>query len=352
MRAHVATRKGLFILARGRDGWSIERVCFLGEPVTAVLRDPRSTALYAALNLGHFGRKLHRSDDEGATWRELAAPAFPKAAEGAEAPAVELIWCLEPGGADEPGRLWAGTIPGGLFTSTDAGESWQLNTPLWQMDDRKRWMGGGYDHPGIHSISVDPRDSRRIAIAISTGGCWRSDDRGATWAVGSGMRNVYMPPGQHFDPVVQDAHRLVRCAAAPDEMWIQHHCGIFRSHDAGKTWREISEGFGFAVAVHPREPKTAWFVPAIKDEKRVPADGKLLVARTDDDGKSFRHLAHGLQATPSYDLIYRHALDVAADGKTLMMGSTTGGVWSSDDGGENWHALPARLPPVAAVRLA
>ena len=45
--------------------------------------------------------------------------------------------------------------------------------------------------------------------------------------------------------------------------------------------------FGFAVAVHPRDPDTAWFVPEIKDEKRIPRDGKLVVTRTRDGGKSF-----------------------------------------------------------------
>jgi hypothetical protein len=34
-----------------------------------------------------------------------------------------------------------------------------------------------------------------------------------------------------------------------------------------------------------------------------------------------------------------------------MMGSTTGGVWASDDAGDHWTALPARLPPVYALRF-
>jgi hypothetical protein len=61
------------------------------------------------------------------------------------------IWCLEAGGNDEPGVLWAGTIPGGLFHSKDNDESWELIRSLWDRPERKNWFGGGYDDPGIHS---------------------------------------------------------------------------------------------------------------------------------------------------------------------------------------------------------
>ena len=61
------------------------------------------------LKHGHFGSKLHRSDDDGRSWSELAGPAFPPDAAGS--PTLFQIWTLEAGGADEPGRLWAGALP-------------------------------------------------------------------------------------------------------------------------------------------------------------------------------------------------------------------------------------------------
>ena len=135
---YVASRKGLFTYKRNGAGWASGAPAFLGEPVSAVLKDNRDGALYAALNLGHFGAKLHRSEDDGATWKELTPPAFPKAPEGAEdAPSVAMIWTLETGGADEPGALWAGVIPGALFRSEDRGESWTLIDSLWNREERK-----------------------------------------------------------------------------------------------------------------------------------------------------------------------------------------------------------------------
>ena len=53
-RLHVASRKGLFTLARN-GGWHIERVDFLGDNCSAVLSDARDGCLYAALDHGHAG---------------------------------------------------------------------------------------------------------------------------------------------------------------------------------------------------------------------------------------------------------------------------------------------------------
>jgi hypothetical protein len=354
-RLHVASRKGLLTFNPSGGSWRLAGTAFVGDPVTAVLADGRDGALYAALNLGHFGVKLHRSDNGGGAWREVAAPTFPAADAEPDkaAPSVSLIWCLAAGGADRPGRLWAGTIPGALFRSDDRGDSWALADSLWNEPSRADWFGGGYDAPGIHSICVDPRDSDRLAVGISSGGVWTSGDDGASWRVGEGLRAAYMPPERAFDPVVQDPHRLAQCAAAPDTVWCQHHNGIFRSDDGGQSFREIEaeapSRFGFAVVVHPQEADTAWFVPAVKDECRVPVDNRLVVLRTRDRGNSFETLSRGLPETTSFDLVYRHAFDVDATGDRLAMGSTTGNLWVGVDGGERWTAVSTHLPPVNQV---
>jgi hypothetical protein len=363
-RILASTRKGLFVLARGGDGWRVAATHFLGDNVTLCLADPRDGAWYAALDLGHFGCKLHRSGDHGATWSPLPVPAFDAADEivtGDGKPPVpatlKLLWSLAAGGADQPGRLWAGTIPGGLFRSDDAGASWQLVRGLWDRAERKGWFGGGYDTPGIHSICVDPRDARCVRVAISTGGVWRTGDDGDTWTLtADGMRAAYLPPESAHDPNLQDVHRLAQCAAAPDQLWVQHHNGVFRSVDGGATWTELTEVppsvFGFAVAVHPRAPGTAWFVPATKDERRIPVDGRLVVARTRDGGNTFDVLADGLPHELAYDLVYRHGLAIDATGDRLAFGSTTGGAWITEDGGDHWRMLGARLPPVLAMTFA
>jgi hypothetical protein len=351
-RMLLATRKGL-ISMRKNGGWTIARTDFPGVPVTAALYDQRDNTLYAVLKHGHFGAKLHRSDDEGETWRELPAPAF--AADAAGSPALFQVWTLEPGGADQEGMLWAGAIPAGLFRSGNRGESWQQLSSLWDVPERAKWFGGGYDDAGIHTISPDPRDAQRLFVGISCGGVWESPDGGKNWALyGRGMIATYLPPAQAGTLESQDPHRVARCRGAPDTMWMQHHCGMFRSSDAGRTWTQLKppgDDFGFAVAAHPGDPLTAWFVPAIKDELRVPRDGALTVTRTRDGGKTWDTLRSGLPQRDAYDLIYRHALDVDANGRQLVMGSTTGSLWVSDNAGEDWRLVNAHLPPVYALSL-
>jgi hypothetical protein len=348
----VATRKGLLTLARN-GGWRVAATDFPGIAVTAALCDPRDGALYAVLKHGHFGTKLHRSEDDGKSWQELAAPAFP--ADAAGEPSLFQVWTLEAGGADQPGRLWAGAIPAGLFASDDRGESWRLVDALWKVPEREKWFGGGYDDAGIHSISIDPRDSRRVFIGISCGGVWETRDDGMSWTLqGDGLIAAYLPPEQAGSKEQQDPHRVARCAAAPDTMWIQHHNGIFRSTDAGANWMQLKppgDDFGFAVAAHPRDPNTAWFVPGIKDEVRMPRDGAFAVTRTRDGGKTWETLRAGLPQRDAYDLVYRHGLDVDPTGTHLAMGSTTGALWTSADAGERWQLVNGHLPPIYAVRL-
>jgi hypothetical protein len=352
-RAWVATRKGLFELRRSAGPWRIERVNFLADPVTMLLPPDAQGRMLAALNLGHFGVKLHASSDAGATWQEVAAPTYPEQPKDATGVPwkLVLVWSLE----RTDGLVWAGTIPGGLFRSDDFGRSWQLVDALWQRPERAEWFGGGYDAPGIHSICPHPARSGELLLGISCGGAWVTPDIGLNWQVrSSGMRADFMPPERAGDPNIQDPHRIVRCASRPEVLWCQHHCGIWRSTDNAASWHELKaplSSFGFAVAVHPQDADTAWFAPAVKDETRVPVGAALAVTRTRDGGRSFETLREGLPQQHCYDLVYRHGLDVAADGRSLLMGSTTGGLWASFDAGERWQTVSLNLPPIHAIRF-
>jgi len=365
----LGTRKGLFQLQKKSRRWQITNVSFEGVAITMVLADASRKAIYAAAGHGHFGVKMQKSTDGGASWTEIESPAYPPLPEGAEPDKcpmrgieiprrLDMVWAMEfASPSDTAGdALWLGSLPGGLFRSGDGGASWQFNQTLWDEPDRKKWMGGGYDYPGIHSVCVDPRDERKVTLGISCGGIWKTDDAGANWALhGQGLRADYMPPDQAEDVATQDAHRLVQCPGQPEHAWIQHHNGIFKSSDTGSTWTEVHEAgpsvFGFAVAVHPTDGQAAWFVPAKKDEYRVPVDGKFVVTRTRDAGATFDVLTDGLPQENAYDIVFRHALDVDNTGQQLAVGSTTGSLWTTENAGDSWSTISANLPPIYCLRF-
>ena len=329
-------------------------------------RTIRETARsYAALNHGHFGVKLHRSRDGGATWQPIATPAYPPKPEGyvpktpvEGTPAdwsLKLVWALAPGGADEPGVLWCGTLPGGLFRSDDHGESWTLNRPLWDDPRREEWFGGGADHPGIHSILVDPRDSAHVKVGVSCGGVWTTRDRGATWApTATGMRAEFMPPERQFEPNVQDPHRVAQCRAgagralgpAPQrDLPLRGRRGRPGARSPASNRRRSGLPWPCTRTTRrppgscPRSRTRCDIPPAARSSSRAPATA---AARS-------RSCANGLPQQHAYDLVYRHALDVDDTGQHLAFGSTTGSVWVSDDGGDSWQRISAHLPPVYAV---
>ncbi len=353
----LGTRKGLLIYENGKGGWRFCRESHTAIPVSYAAVDPRTGTLWAALDHGHWGRKLQRSRDMGATWEEIPGPAYPEGTEISDGkPATcSYIWLIVPGGTDQPNRLYIGTEPGGLFQSDDGGNTWQFVESLWNHPSRKdNWFGGGRDYPGLCSIVVDPRNSQHVTVGISVGGVYETRDGGKTWeGRNKGLYANYLPnPHAEYG---HDPHFMMAAPSNPDVLWMQNHCGIFRSADSGKTWENISqEGgpayFGFAIAADANDDQTAWVVPAIDAQYRLAVDRALCVIRTEDGGKTWTALRNGLPQETAYDLTFRHALDIRGD--CLVFGTTTGNIYISDSRGDSWQVLAHNLPPVYSVRFA
>ncbi len=383
-RILVGTRKGTFLVTKSAGRWRPDLAGHPGVGVNFVASDPYSGTLWAALGHGHWGAKLSRSTDGGATWADAPQIKYPDGArhylppppaetgpgEGKPTlqPATLLkLWTIAFG---QPGRIYVGTIPGGLFVSEDGGESFHLNRGLWDHESRggdlftgdgngtTKWYGTpaaeGEFAPGIHSVVVDPRDPRRILVAVSTAGVFETNDGGETWRTrNAGMSMDYAP-----DPADEwaghDPHALATCAEQPDHVWQQNHCGVFYSDDGAATWRKVSAPdagvhFGFPVAVDGKDGRVAWLVPGKADMERMAIDGGLFVARTDDGGATWTRYREGLPQENAYDVIYRHALDNRDD--RVAFGSTTGNLYVSEDRGESWQTVANNLPPVYSVRF-
>ncbi len=378
----VGTRKGTFVVDRVGATYAAALAGHVGMGVAYAARDPHRGTIWAALSLGHWGAKLSRSDDGGKTWVDATQIQYPEGArylvgsepgsDGEKAPSFKpakllKLWTMAfcPSGA-----MYVGTIPGGLFVSRDGGESFSLNLPLWNHESRggdlfagdgsgqTHWFGtpaseAGEFAPGIHSIALDPRDPRRILVAVSTAGVLETTDGGETWrGRNRGLLMDYLPnPSADWG---HDPHFVARCPGQPDHVWQQNHCGVFYSDSGAEQWRKVSapdQGvhFGFPVAVDEQDGKTAWVVPGVSDMQRMAIDGSVFAARTTDGGESWAPLRNGLPQQSAYDVVYRHALDI--DGERLAFGSTTGNLYISEDRGDNWRCLGNNLPPIYSVRF-
>lgn len=382
-RILLGTRKGTFIAEKTNGRWRSRLSGHAGAGSNFVARDPHTGTLWAALGHGHWGAKLSRSDDDGNTWRDAAQVKYPEGArylappmpdeEGSMGavvlkPATLLkLWVLAFG---PNGRIYVGTIPGGLFVSENNGESFELNRPLWNHDSRggdlfsgpgsgkTEWFGtpasDGEFAPGIHSILVNPKNKDHLYVAISTAGVLESIDGGKSWqGRNRGMSNDYLP-----DPYAEwghDPHDVELCASDPQHLWQQNHSGVFYSSDGAATWSKVSQPergvhFGFPIAVDTNDGKTAWVVPGKADQQRMAIEGQLFVARTTDGGKNWEQLRRGLPQEEAYDVIYRHAL--ASQGDLLAFGTTTGNLYVSEDRGDSWLTVGNNLPPIYSVRFA
>ena len=359
-RLLLATRKGLIQLKREGAGWTVDRVDFAGDAVEYAAVDPRDESVWASLDTGHWGPKLRRMPARG-EFAEVPLPGFPEGSKtpgppgrGQQEAKLLNVWTIAFGGADQPGRVYLGTNPGALLVQREEGAGFELCEGLWQHETRGAWFGGGRDTPGIHSVLVHPQDSAQLTVGISCGGVFHSADDGATWVTrNKGQAAPFLP-----DPKVDaghDPHCVVQCAAAPEVLWQQNHAGVYRSDDRGQLWQDVSNKaedvwFGFPVAVSETNPDVAWLVPAVDDSERQAVGQALQVRRTEDGGKTWRKLTRGLPQEATWDLVYRHALDLR--GETLAFGSTTGNLFLSDDGGESWDCLGHHFPPIYAVRFA
>ena len=347
----IGTRKGLF-LARSDDSrlrWSIEGPSIEGYEIYHAVLDSRSgKAGWAAVRHEVWGTHVYRTADGGRSWTPLSTrPAYPPELERE----VRAVWHLSPGGPDRPGRVWAGVEPAGLFVSDDSGDSWQWVESLERHPTRSAWQPakGGL---ALHSIQADPAHAARLYVALSAGGCYRSEDEGRSWtAINRGVRADFLPDP---DPEAgQCVHSLRAHPLMSGRLYQQNHCGTYRSDDAGESWSEITSDlpsdFGYVVGLDPRHPDRAWVIPEESSHMRTTCGARLRVYETVDAGSSWTPRTRGLPQQHAYVTVLREAL--ATDGLDpcgVYFGTATGHLYSSPDG-KSWDLVASHLPKILSL---
>ena len=364
VRVLVGTRKGAFVLASdgNRERWDVSGPHFAGWEIYHVKGSPVDPdRLYASQSSGWFGQMIQRSDDGGATWGPVGNafaydgdPGTHQWYDGTQHPwEFKRIWHLEPSPTD-PEIVYAGAEDAALFRSDDGGRTWDELAGLRKHDSGPRWQPGA-GGMCLHTILIDPADPRRITIAISAAGAFRTDDGGATWKpINRGLRSNHIP-----DPdaeVGHCVHRIAMHPGRPDVLFMQKHWDVMRSDDAGDSWREVSGNlptdFGFPIEVHAHEPETIYVVPIKSDSEHYPPEGKLRVYRSRTGGIEWEPLTDGLPQRDCYVNVLRNAMAVdQLDPCGIYFGTTGGQVYASADSGDRWTPIVRDLPAVLSVEV-
>jgi photosystem II stability/assembly factor-like uncharacterized protein len=389
VRVLVGTRKGAFLLTSDgkRERWDVSGPHFGGWEIYHLKGstvDPNR--LYASQTSGWFGQVVQRSDDGGKTWHQPGTLAgeptttpegWPKGEsnkfvydtspetgkpltthqwyDGTQHPwEFKRVWHLEPS-LDDPDVVYAGVEDAALFRSTDGGKNWHELANLRGHGTGPKWQPGA-GGMGLHTIVLDRSNPKRMFIAISAAGAFRTDDGGQTWkAINRGLKSPYLP--QPTPEVGFCVHRLAMHPARPGTLFMQLHSGggAFRTDNAGDSWQEVKGNlptdFGFPIDVHAHEPDTVYVIP-MDPNFRIPPEGKLRVYRSRTGGNEWEALTKGLPQRDCYVNVLRDAMAVDSLDKCGVYFGTTGGqVYCSPDGGDSWAPIVSHLPSVLSVEV-
>jgi hypothetical protein len=364
VRVLVGTRKGAFVLSSdgSRERWEVSGPHFAGWEIYHVKGSPADPdRVYASQSSGWFGQQIQRSSDGGATWEPVGnkfaydgVPGTHQWYDGTPHPwEFARVWHLEPS-LNDPDTVYAGVQDAALFRSTDGGGSWHELAGLRGHGSGPHWQPGA-GGLCLHTIVLDPSDPKRMFIAISAAGAFRTDDGGVSWRpINRGLKSEGIP-----DPdaeVGHCVHRIAMHPSRPGVLFMQKHWDVMRSDDAGDSWREVSGNlptdFGFAIDVHAHEPETIYVVPIKSDSEHFPLDGQLRVYRSRAGGHDWEALTNGLPQRDCYVNVLRDAMAVdTLDSCGVYFGTTGGQVYGSPDGGDTWRTIVHDLPPVLSVEV-
>jgi BNR/Asp-box repeat len=364
VRLLVGTRKGAFVLTSDgkRKQWNVAGPHFAGWELYHIKGSPADpNRLYASQSSGWFGQLIQRSSDGGKTWEPVGNkfeyegnPGTHQWYDGTQHPwEFKRVWHLEPSLTD-PDTVYAGVEDAAVFRSTDAGKSWQ-ELPGLRSAKGKLWQPGA-GGMCCHTIVQDPKNPKRIFVAISAAGAFRTDDAGQTWKpINQGLKSPHELP----DPTAEVGHCVHRIAlhpSRPDVLYMQKHWDVMRSDNAGDMWQEVSGNlptdFGFPIDVHAHEPETIYVVPIKSDSEHYPPDGKLRVFRSRTGGNEWEALTNGLPQRDCYVNVLRDAMAVdSLDSCGIYFGTTGGQVYGSSDSGDTWEPIVRDLPAVLSVEV-
>ncbi|HVP22818.1 MAG TPA: hypothetical protein VMS77_02750 [Conexivisphaerales archaeon] len=348
----VGTSKGAFIFTgdASRRNWKARGPFFakdlgaLGEVYHLAIDRRNKGRVFAAVNPGFTGPNVYYTDDLGANWKASEPPRFPKRSKLT----AKNIWHITPGREGEPGTLYLGLDPFGLFLSRDVGEKWEVVEGITYHKDRREW-NPGFGGPCLHTIALDPRSEKEMWVGMSAAGVYHTSDMESWEPRNRGIRVDYAP--EKFPAFGQCVHKFA-LSADGRTLYLQNHGGVYRSEDRGRSWidvgKELPSDFGFALAAHPSDPKTFYVVPLETPSRYVP-EARPAVYRTSDRGETWQAMRSGFPAKAYLTVLREGMCTDGNDPAGVYVGAKNGSLYFSRDDGEHFELLAENLPSIVSV---
>ena len=212
----------------------------------------------------------------------------------------------------------------------------------------------------VTAVEGVPSQPYTFYMGATGGGVWKTADGGSTW---NNLSDGFFKAGSigaiaaaFSDPNVV----YVGTGSACPRGNVSPGVGIYKSTDAGKTWKHagLSQAGQIArVVVHPNDPNLVYAAALGNIFGRNEERG---VYRSLDGGKNWKKVLYADDGTGAVDLsmdpanpriIYAAFWRAERKPWTLIDGGEKGGVWKTTDGGDNWKKLEGGLPKGVLGRI-
>ena len=150
----------------------------------------------------------------------------------------------------------------------------------------------------------------------------------------------------------QCVHKLRRMNGEPDTLVQMNHCGVYRSFDNGKVWKEITENlpseFGFSIALDHNRHGRIYAIVEESSNNRTPPKGHSGVW-IKNASAPWTKVTEGFP-DPAYYGTYREGMGSdQEDPCGVYFGTNTGLLFASRDSGARWTRVAENLPPILSV---
>jgi hypothetical protein len=334
-RLIVATLKGVKIFERGgaEDAWELRSTALEDKHISAILYEPRSGLVFAG---AHWNQGLYVSRDGGFTYE----PSM----NGITRPHIYALAAQHRG---DQTILFAGTEPSALYRSDDLGASWKDLPGIWDVPETDQWKFPPPPHVAhVKDIAWHPSNPRRLYVCIEQGALLISDDDGQSWTENRGYADVEQDMFRH------DNHRVL-FQSNPSHYIMCGGEGLDVTFDDGASWSKVMKrsdriGYPDAMFIDPRDENTVYVAgpqagPGLW-AKWGTSNPTFMASR--DFGRTWQERRNGLPD----DLvgnIEAMGLHHHGDEVTIFAGTATGEIYVTGDAGLNWSRLATGLPSIA-----